>query len=259
MQSEPDGLIVRPTWGAVSTGSGGVVMKIRLQWVAGTALSLALCAGSAMAAGTISISPQSGGQEIIDDLGGNVPPAGLPLGVTGYSSLASTGTAPNLLLTPGDYEFTYLGSGNAQDHDTFTVGTHTFDNTSTAVGTSFRINVGAAGDLAFVYSNLTAGTSIADSGPASLAISYGLFMQGSTGCTGISPLCTGGTPLTGPGTTAYIGLADLPVGTDHDFQDLGVRVDVVPEPVTWAMMLLGFGGVGALLRGQRRRQVPSLA
>ena len=31
---------------------------------------------------------------------------------------------------------------------------------------------------------------------------------------------------------------------------------VIPEPATWAMMILGFGGVGALLR---RRRVPQLA
>jgi len=31
---------------------------------------------------------------------------------------------------------------------------------------------------------------------------------------------------------------------------------VIPEPATWAMMILGFGGVGAMLR---RRRVPQLA
>ena len=32
-----------------------------------------------------------------------------------------------------------------------------------------------------------------------------------------------------------------------------VDLDVVPEPATWAMMILGFFGAGAMLRGGRRR------
>lgn len=35
-------------------------------------------------------------------------------------------------------------------------------------------------------------------------------------------------------------------------------VSAVPEPATWAMMILGFGGVGAVLRN-RRRETPVLA
>ena len=30
----------------------------------------------------------------------------------------------------------------------------------------------------------------------------------------------------------------------------------VPEPMTWAMLLLGFGGIGAMLRSDRRREAP---
>jgi hypothetical protein len=36
-------------------------------------------------------------------------------------------------------------------------------------------------------------------------------------------------------------------------------VAAVPEPSTWAMMLLGFFGAGALLRSNRRRQVAAVA
>lgn len=41
-----------------------------------------------------------------------------------------------------------------------------------------------------------------------------------------------------------------------------IRYDVqgaVPEPATWAMMILGFGGVGALLRHRRRSPLAALA
>ena len=33
----------------------------------------------------------------------------------------------------------------------------------------------------------------------------------------------------------------------------GVLGGGVPEPATWAMMLVGFGAIGATLRGSRRR------
>ena len=39
----------------------------------------------------------------------------------------------------------------------------------------------------------------------------------------------------------------------------GFRVDAVPEPATWAMMLIGFGGLGAALRMNRRRTAMATA
>ncbi|MGZ3271868.1 MAG: PEPxxWA-CTERM sorting domain-containing protein, partial [Croceibacterium sp.] len=103
------------------------------------------------------------------------------------------------------------------------------------------------------------------SGNAVASMAYGLFMQGSTNCTTASPdapyACNGsGSPAIGPGAVAYIGLSDLPFTSgDHDFQDLGVKVTAIPEPATWAMMLLGIGCVGGVLRSQRRRQALSPA
>jgi hypothetical protein len=38
------------------------------------------------------------------------------------------------------------------------------------------------------------------------------------------------------------------------FDNVGVNgVGGVPEPATWAMMLVGFGGLGAVLRGAKRK------
>jgi len=51
-------------------------------------------------------------------------------------------------------------------------------------------------------------------------------------------------------------LSFLSVGTPFGLPPIavldGVSLTAVPEPTTWAMMLLGFGGIGAMIR--RRRQ-----
>lgn len=39
----------------------------------------------------------------------------------------------------------------------------------------------------------------------------------------------------------------------------GLGTPGVPEPATWGLMLLGFGGMGAMLRSNRRRQVATTA
>jgi hypothetical protein len=39
----------------------------------------------------------------------------------------------------------------------------------------------------------------------------------------------------------------------------GVVAPAIPEPSTWAMMLLGFGAVGASMRRRRSRQIPQFA
>ncbi len=40
---------------------------------------------------------------------------------------------------------------------------------------------------------------------------------------------------------------------------VGVPMALVPEPASWALLIVGFGGVGALLRDRRRRMVQSFA
>ena len=46
--------------------------------------------------------------------------------------------------------------------------------------------------------------------------------------------------LDGVTKNAYLGSFDI------------TAVSAVPEPATWAMLLLGFGGIGVMLRGRRK-------
>jgi hypothetical protein len=50
-----------------------------------------------------------------------------------------------------------------------------------------------------------------------------------------------------------------PQRNDFALDDLSLQGTAVPEPTSWALMLMGFGGLGAMLRSNRRRQVAAVA
>ena len=53
----------------------------------------------------------------------------------------------------------------------------------------------------------------------------------------------------------YLGFDDQVTGQDDDYDDLIIRgtyTGAIPEPGTWALMILGFGAIGGLLRLQRK-------
>lgn len=48
-------------------------------------------------------------------------------------------------------------------------------------------------------------------------------------------------------------------GSPIDYRFTVTQLTAVPEPGTWALMIMGFGGVGSMLRANRRRQALVLA
>ncbi|MGZ6018130.1 MAG: PEPxxWA-CTERM sorting domain-containing protein [Phenylobacterium sp.] len=65
-----------------------------------------------------------------------------------------------------------------------------------------------------------------------------------------STSCTGGV-CANPGTTS---LNSFRAHAGGDFQDLQLTV---PEPATWALMIMGFGGAGVMLRRRRTAGLPA--
>ena len=62
--------------------------------------------------------------------------------------------------------------------------------------------------------------------------------------------------FTGFNIVADAGSYSLPLTTDFE---LGTAGGAVPEPATWAMMLVGVGAIGSSIRASRRKQVSAAA
>jgi hypothetical protein len=62
-------------------------------------------------------------------------------------------------------------------------------------------------------------------------------------------------PSTGcsAGSCTHVGTTSLNSFTAHAGGDFQFAAATVPEPATWGLMLVGFGGIGGLLRSSRRR------
>lgn len=143
---------------------------------------------------------------------------------------------------PNDVIATYLGSTASFSNDLFlqNTGQFLFNNQGTAAGSTINLGRFAAGtELVFRMFVNNTGTDFF-SGTAS------------RNPDGLGHAAVQSNYLV-PGTT-LVSFEDLP--NSQDFNDLSFSltgVAAVPEPASWALMLLGFGAVGAGLRVKRRR------
>jgi hypothetical protein len=67
---------------------------------------------------------------------------------------------------------------------------------------------------------------------------------------------TGTSPDSGLKSIALSNLNTAASGNDFALDDMHLGGTAVPEPASWALMILGFGGAGAMLRSNRRRMLP---
>jgi len=171
------------------------------------------------------------------------------------------------LTSTGNYTitFTYLGKEAGFSNDfVFTIGNVLVFNTNTAVaGNSFTSGPLGAGFVPFEFKANSGADTVFDGSNLAFGASHPNFFV-SFGTFGPGNVFTGSTATTG--LQGVIALDDAGAGPDKDYDDLVLKFVVsergsangpaAPEPATWAMMILGFAGVG--LMAYRRKSRPAL-
>ena len=170
------------------------------------------------------------------------------LAVTGALALGLTSvpaSATDLVLDSGWQTFSYDGAGSSWDQ------AFTFDLTGSA-----ELQVTDAylsGDRFEIFFNLVS------QGLTSDPTSTGDFIGGDFASAFLDARWSSGSYLLGPGSYSITGIATLSPFQGGDGGIQLVSAAAVPEPGTWAMMILGFGFVGGAMRSAKRRHRVSVS
>ena len=187
---------------------------------------------------------------------------------TGSGQQCAPQTDTNVLLTPGTNLTTVRANFNGGSGlgGTFTSLTDALNAEGSGQAT-VTATTGLINQLTFTASGSTFTTATFNlSGSATDVFIEGLRSDGTAFSNPLDPytisqgsnffgiVATGGDVLTGFRVQSTTGFTDL---RHLRLSGLAVAPGAVPEPATWAMMLIGFGGMGVALR-RRRRQTNTL-
>lgn len=168
-------------------------------------------------------------------------------------TLIAAAPIANATVIPITFAFAGDGSGTADFGDKG-ISTSTFSDTFTftlptgfASGSVTTVLVGASTDVSFTTVSLN-GTpfNVSTTGTTDTRTLVGLPVTSGPQTLVVAGNVNPGSPVSGPFNGAF--------GGSLSFQPGGV-----PEPASWALMMLGFGGLGGVLRSKRRQSRLTLA
>ncbi|WP_372786891.1 PEPxxWA-CTERM sorting domain-containing protein [Phenylobacterium sp.] len=189
-------------------------------------------------------------------------------------ALAASLTVPAHATTFQDALGDQLGGGAAFDIDTFSV---SFDGSDFVFSAKMADTINKAGTERFVFGVDTGTAAQNQAFPTGFVFTKAFASLGANGtlanggvgtfqidndtvtgrvAASLLPAATNGFKPEDFGFTLWTqlpGVAGVSATVNEDFAPNNGTITAVPEPASWALMLLGFGGLGAALRGARRR------
>jgi hypothetical protein len=221
-------------------------------FAAGGIAALALTAGSASAAVVISDpsfeSPtlSAGGYEYGVQNGAQHSSDGTDAAATGMTfsngaGVQSNGSAWGFQTAPDGTQTAFLQSYNNQIPGTITQGVTGLD-----AGDLYHLTLDIADRPGYAVDPVTVEYWAIIGSTPTLESTLGTFTPGSTSWTSV----TGSFKADAP--TGYFSYSVAQNAGDADIGLDKVTISPVPETATWMLMLLGFGGLGAMMRAARR-------